>query len=574
MAACRYRVSKLRSEIESERQRQGRLQTSIRRKIDTMEACKQSTASTSVIKVVVSTPSPSSNHNVRVLSKVPSPDWSTQYELNRGDWSSPVKVHVCRYQKTPPPTTSLRHVVAAKRIGRWVTLRVAARKAASVPLPRSPAYSPLRINPDDLLARIALQIHDRATLKRQNKAAYILQRFFTLVLDRRSTTLGQHRSHRILLRQEARRRQMLEQAAMDNAVRLIQAAYRGSSARRRFTWKQSHVKGHFMHVLILEAEWTTRPGTAISVLQQLAAAYWSYFETDVYEPPQRALLLRLHLLCATKAITYGYTPSSDNGGAAEWWLNMGRRFLLLWQRNMDEPALLQEALAAFDHALRMVSEADVDPEVLCDIVHVYFALGLYCHLLKRCQHVALELWGHNNHLDRKRRLWLWEGQAYFHLGEYKDAAVRFKAVLNHPSATTACMPYNVLDLWLILGRCAALDYDTASSQLYYTTILRHLYATDDILRRGLTWEDAANDATLHLSAGSKFALHRDFPLAKDLLSYGKHLNAAYTTPDHDRLWTECYRHTSSLDTRASRAVWEAQKRIPLTRLRERLGVVL
>ncbi|RHY09753.1 hypothetical protein DYB36_001844 [Aphanomyces astaci] len=460
MAACRYRVSKLRSEIESERQRQGRLQTSIRRKIDTMEACKQSTASTSVIKVVVSTPSPSSNHNVRVPSKVPSPDWSTQYELNRGDWSSPVKVHVCRYQKTPPPTTSLRHVVAAKRIGRWVTLRVAARKAASVPLPRSPAYFPLRINPDDLLARIAQQIHDRATLKRQTKAAYILQRFFTL-----------------------------------------------------FTWKQSHVKGHFMHVLILEAEWTTRPGTAISVLQQLAAAYWSYFETDVYEPPQRALLLRLHLLCATKAITYGYTLLSDNGGAAEWWLNMGRRFLLLWQRNMDEPVLLQEALAAFDHALRMVSEAD-------------------------------------------------------------DAAVRFKAVLNHPSATTACMPYNVLDLWLILGRCAALDYDTASSQLYYTTILRHLYATDDILRRGLTWEDAANDATLHLSAGSKFALHRDFPLAKDLLSYGKHLNAAYTTPDHDRWWTECYRHTSSLDTRASRAVWEAQKRIPLTRLRERLGVVL
>ncbi|RHY34466.1 hypothetical protein DYB32_000935 [Aphanomyces invadans] len=273
-----------------------------------------------------------------------------------------------------------------------------------------------------------------------------------------------------------------------------------------------------------------------------------------------------------KAITYGYDPSSaENDDAAKWWMAIGRRFLLLWEHTTDEPALLQEALTAFSNAQRTISDDAIDPEVLCDEVHVQFALGLYCHVIKKCQHVAFELWGN---LDRMTQVWLWEGQAHFHVGDYHEAALRFQSIMTRSVPSTPLMPYTNVELWVILGRCAVLCNNLDRAQLYYDKILCSMYGDDDIVRRGLSWEHVMNDATLHLTCGSKCAKRRDFPLAVDLLRYGKQLNPNVTTVHHDEVLAECIRHTVHLDTRASRATWEAQKRIPLTRLRERLGVVL
>ncbi|KAF0698283.1 Aste57867_11076 [Aphanomyces stellatus] len=558
MAACRYRVSKLRGEIERERKRQTRLEDTLEKKIDTFESCKFSPTTRSIIQVRATAANNTDEQQE-------APDWGTMYELDRGDWDASVHVHICRYRGEDMPVESDE---AARHIARWYREKRSSRapssptttKASKEPV-RRPSYVVATVDPRELLARLAHQIEEKAHGQKQSRAAFVLQRFFTHILDNHPTNPANadaHKSQRMMARRQARKRLAQDQLKLVKAARMIQAAYRGSMARRRFTWKESIVKANFMRLLLLEAEWAARPSPA--VLLHMAAAYWTYSRDAIsYTPAERARLVRIHLVCAMKALAYGWTPDAAERGT--WWLQHGRRCFAMWEESRDT-AMLQQALTALEQALAV---DDCDPEVWFDVCRIQTGLGLHCQVVRTCRNAfALEML---TDPAKKQTLRLLEAQSHFHLTDFDAAAALLTAALDASTTTY----YSTLDLWLFLGRCHHHAHHDDVALAYYDKVLTSLYAPDDIVRRDLTPQQLLHDATLHLSVGAKCAKARHVPLALDLLEHGLRCDPFAASGSHKALLAQC--RAATLDG-CCRAALDEQKRLPVGRLRAHLRVVL
>ncbi|CAK4765856.1 unnamed protein product [Aphanomyces euteiches] len=420
------------------------------------------------------------------------------------------------------------------------------------------------ITPEALLARLKREIDEKAAFQRQSRAAVVLQRFFTYVLDTRDGS-NVHATQRILARQQARKRLAQEQLRLDKAVRVLQATYRGRAARRRFTWRQAIVKRHFMQVLVLEAEWMQNPSPAI--LDQLAIAYWTYAQDDqaYVLAKQRSALLRLHLVCTMKALSFGWTPPADQ--YFSWWIDHAQRAMLAWQDSSHQDvAMLEYALAALETArtaaVAIESRAVKEQKRFWHVyLAVLFALGLYSQVVRQVNQLDLTI-------EMPWRLQL--AQAHVHLGAFDQAAAIVTAFIDANDGNDG---YTHEELWLILGRCYRLAKRDDEALATYDLILQRVYKPEDIIRHELTPDHVANEGMLHLEIGAKCAQRRDFPFAIELLRHGMRCTPSAVTKEHDMLLAMSLEGDMK-NAVESRASLEELKRVPVARLREETGAVL